>query len=93
MIWFYSLQDLYLRSQIISTKYSNDERIQLYLNDLETIHKIFQEDIKKIFKFSYILGEQTELFIKDINDLQRNEVNNDVIEAFNKFDKSIMITI
>ena len=39
------------------------------MKDLDRITLEFQEDIKNILGFAFVIGKQTEIFIEEINDL------------------------
>ena len=93
MINFYGLDHKYFKVKLKMIRYSNDDKFKSYMNDLDTIQATFEKDVKTILKFAYIFGNQTATFIKEINDLQRNESSNNVLNALDKFDKIIMMTI
>lgn len=55
--------------------YRNDLRMQSYVKDLDNIVKNFGEDARNVLKFAYDLGSFTQLFLEEVEELQKTDTN------------------
>ena len=94
MIRFYNLGYKYENLKIKMEKTENSKKDFLQSQaKLNEINERFETDVKSILASAYDLSKLNQFFTNEIQEITKNGSDNDVLNALDKFDKILMMTI
>lgn len=94
MLFFYNLSDKYFEIKVDAERNkSKDSKYEIYFQMMDDYTLKFNEEVEKIGTASQALFNLSNVFTTEINQLQKYETESSILNALDKFDKILMLTI
>ena len=94
MLFFYGLQDKYLAIKIKAEPHKlKDSKFSIYFQMMDDFVLKFNENVQQIGASSQDVLKLNDFFTKEIDQLQSYETDSSILNALDKFDKILMLSV
>ena len=94
MLFFYGLQDKYLAIKVKAEPHKlKDSKFSIYFQMLDDFVLKFNENVQNIGSSSQDIIKLNDFFTQEIDQLQSYETDSSILNALDKFDKILMLSI